>query len=330
MRALVLDQPGPCDTLRMADLPVPDPGPGPGQVRIRVEACGLNPSDYQRAAHGIPEWTWPAVLGLDVVGIVDELGAGVTNVRTRQRVAFHADIRERGGFAEYALADAQVLAPVPAGLDPAVAAALPSAGMTAYQAVVRRLHVTAEDTVLVTGGAGGVGGFAVQLAAMAGARVLSTASAGNAAYVRGLGAEVVVDHRTEDVASRVREVTEGRGVDAVVDTVGPDSATSNLGLLVHGGRLAAIAGRPDLGVVPPFSMAPSLHEIALGAAYTVGDERARGQLSTMLTELLSMAADGRLDPMLNRTVALEDVPAALTELSGRRVRGKLVQLFARR
>ena len=328
MRALVLDQPGPCDTLRMADLPVPDPGPG--QVRIRVEACGLNPSDYQRAAHGIPEWTWPAVLGLDVVGIVDELGAGVTNVRTRQRVAFHADIRERGGFAEYALADAHVLAPVPAGLDPAVAAALPSAGMTAYQAVVRRLHVTAEDTVLVTGGAGGVGGFAVQLAAMAGARVLSTASAGNAAYVRGLGAEAVVDHRTEDVASRVREVTEGRGVDAVVDTVGPDSATTNLGLLVHGGRLAAIAGRPDLGVVPPFSMAPSLHEIALGAAYTVGDERARGQLSTMLTELLSMAADGRLDPMLTRTVALEDVPAALTELSGRRVRGKLVQLFARR
>lgn len=328
MRALVLDQPGPCDTLRMADLPVPDPGPG--QVRIRVEACGLNPSDYQRAAHGIPEWTWPAVLGLDVVGIVDELGAGVTNVRTRQRVAFHADIRERGGFAEYALADAQVLAPVPAGLDPAVAAALPSAGMTAYQAVVRRLHVTAEDTVLVTGGAGGVGGFAVQLAAMAGARVLSTASAGNAAYVQGLGAEAVVDHRTEDVASRVREVTEGRGVDAVVDTVGPDSATTNLGLLVHGGRLAAIAGRPDLGVVPPFSMAPSLHEIALGAAYTVGDERARGQLSTMLTELLSMAADGRLDPMLTRTVALEDVPAALTELSGRRVRGKLVQLFARR
>lgn len=328
MRALVLDQPGPCDTLRLADLPVPEPGPG--QVRIRVEACGLNPSDYQRAAYGIPEWTWPAVLGLDVVGTVDELGAGVTNVRTRQRVAYHADIRERGGFAEYTLADAQALAPVPAGLDPAAAAALPSAGMTAYQAVVRRLHVTAEDTVLVTGGAGGVGGFAVQLAAMAGARVLATASAGNAAYVKGLGAEAVVDYRTEDVASGVRELTEGRGVDAVVDTVGPDSATTNLGLLVHGGRLAAIAGRPDLGVVPPFSMAPSLHEIALGAAYTVGDERARRQLSTMLTELLSMAADGRLDPMVTRTIALEDVPAALTELSGRRVRGKLVQVFARR
>jgi NADPH:quinone reductase len=326
MRALVLDRPGPCDTLRLADLPVPEPGPG--QVRIRVEACGLNPSDYQRAAHGIPEWTWPAVLGLDVVGIVDALGAGVTNVLTGQRVAYHADIRERGGFAEYALADAQVLAPVPAGLDPADAAALPSAGLTAYQAVVRRLHVTVQDTVLVTGGAGGVGGFAVQLAALAGARVLATASAGNTAYVKGLGAEAVVDHRTEDVASRVRELTEGRGVDAVVDTVGPDSATTNLGLLVHGGHLAAIAGRPDLSVVPPFSMAPSLHEIALGAAYTVGDERSRKQLSTMLTELVGMAADGRLDPMVTRIMALEDVPAALTELSGRRVRGKLVQVSA--
>ncbi|MDF3144136.1 MULTISPECIES: zinc-binding dehydrogenase [unclassified Streptomyces] len=326
MRALVLDRPGPCDTLRLANLPVPEPGPG--QVRIRVEACGLNPSDYQRAAYGIPEWTWPAVLGLDVVGTVHTLGPGVTNVRAGHRVAYHADIRERGGFAEYTLADATVLAPVPIGLDPTEAAALPSAGLTAYQAVARRLHVAAGDTVLVTGGAGGVGGFAVQLAALTGARVFATASAPNTAHVKGLGAEAVVDHRTEDIPSRVRELTGGRGVDAVVDTVGPDSANACLGLLVHGGGLAAIAGRPDLSVVPPFSMAPSLHEIALGAAYTVGDERSRRQLSTMLTELLGMAADGRLDPMVTRTLPLEDVPAALTELAGRRVRGKLVQVFA--
>ncbi|MBR8639673.1 zinc-binding dehydrogenase [Streptomyces tuirus] len=309
MRALVLDRPGPCDTLRLADLPVPEPGPG--QVRVRVEACGLNPSDYQRAAYGIPEWTWPAVLGLDVVGIVDAPGPGVTTVRPRQRVAYHADIRERGGFAEYTLADAHVLAPVPEDLAPSDAAALPSAGLTAYQAVASRLRVTAQDTVLVTGGAGGVGGFAVQLAALAGARVLATASAHNTAHVRALGADAVVDHRTEDVPSGVRELTGGRGVDAVVDTVGPDSATANLGLLVHGGRLAAIAGRPDLSVVPPFSIAPSLHEIALGAAYTAGDERSRRQLSTMLTELLGMAADGRLDPMVTRTLPWKTCPRPL-------------------
>ncbi|MFC9686426.1 zinc-binding alcohol dehydrogenase family protein, partial [Streptomyces sp. NPDC056948] len=167
MHALVLDRPGTCDTLRPADLPTPEPGPG--QVRVEVEACGLNPSDYQRAAYGIPEWEWPAVLGLDVVGIVDAVGEHVTHVRPGQRVAYHGDIRERGGFAEYSLADATVLAPVPDGLEPATAAALPSAGLTAYQAVVRRLGVGKGDTVLITGGAGGVGGVAGQHAPQSGA-----------------------------------------------------------------------------------------------------------------------------------------------------------------
>ncbi|KOG09541.1 zinc-binding dehydrogenase [Streptomyces viridochromogenes] len=322
MRALVLDRPGTCDTLRLADLPTPEPGPG--QVRVEVEACGLNPSDYQRAAYGIPEWEWPAVLGLDVVGTVDAVGEGVTSVKAGQRVAFHGDIRARGGFAEYALADVMVLARVPDGLTPESAAAVPSAGLTAYQAVVRRLHVGNDDCVLVTGGAGGVGGFAVQLAALAGARVIATEAAHNADHVKALGAGAVIDFRTEDITARVRELTGGRGVDAVVDTIGSESATANLGLLVHGGGLAAIAGRPDLSVVPPFGMAPSVHEIALGAAYTVGDGRVRTQLSTMLTDLLTLLADKRIAPMLSRTVSLEEVPAALVELSGRGVRGKIV------
>ncbi|MGW0866072.1 zinc-binding dehydrogenase [Streptomyces sp. NPDC002611] len=322
MHALVLDWPGTCDTLRPADLPTPEPGPG--QVRVEVEACGLNPSDYQRAAYGIPEWEWPAVLGLDVVGVVDAVGEHVTHVRPGQRVAYHGDIRERGGFAEYSLADATVLAPVPDGLAPATAAALPSAGLTAYQAVIRRLGVGKGDTVLITGGAGGVGGFAVQLAALAGARVFATEAAHNAEHVEALGAEAVIDFRTEDIPTRVRELTDGRGLDAVVDTIGTDSATANLRLLAHGGGLAAIAGRPDLSAVPPFGMAPSVHEIALGAAYTVGDERSRAQLSSMLTDLLALTAEGRLDPMLARRVRLDEVPAALVELSGRGVRGKLV------
>jgi NADPH:quinone reductase-like Zn-dependent oxidoreductase len=322
MHALVLDRPGTPDTLRRTDLPVPDPGPG--QVRVKVEACGLNPVDHQLAAAGHPDWHWPHVLGLDVAGIVDATGPGVSGVRRGQRVAYHGDLRRAGGLAGCALADAAVLAEVPDRVDAVTAAALPCAGMAAYQAVVRRLRVGAGDTVLVTGGAGGVGGFAVQLAALAGARVLATASARNADHVRALGADEAIDYRTDDVAARVRALTGGRGVEAVVDTVGPDSATAHLGLLVHGGGLAAVAGRPDLTAVPPFTTAPSVHEIALGAAHSHGDLRARTDLSVMLTELLTLVADGRLDPMLNRTVPLEEVPAALTELSDRHVRGKLV------
>ncbi|MER5753851.1 zinc-binding dehydrogenase [Streptomyces sp. NPDC002088] len=322
MRALVLDRPGAPETLRLSDLPVPEPGPG--QARVKVEACGLNPVDYQVAAEGHPDWTWPHVLGLDVAGTVDAVGEGVTGVHPGQRVVFHGDLRRPGGFAVYALADTTTLATVPDTIEWAVAAGLPCAGMTAYQAVVRRLVVTAGDTVLVTGGAGGVGGFAVQLAARAGARVITTASARNADRVRELGADEVVDYRTEDVAARIRDLTDGRGVDGVVDTVSPESATANLSLLVHGGGLASVAGRPDLTVVAPFTIAPSVHEIALGAAHSHGDERPRADLSAMLGELLTLVADGHLDPMLSRTLPLSEVPSALGQLSERHVRGKLV------
>ncbi|MEY8038072.1 zinc-binding dehydrogenase [Saccharopolyspora cebuensis] len=322
MRAALLDGPG---ALRIGALPVPDPGPG--QVRVRVEACGLNPVDYQVAAAAPADWTFPHVLGLDVVGVVDAAGEDVPDVRPGERVAYHGDLRRRGGFAEFALADAAVLAPVPAGVDPVSAACLPAAGMTAYQALVRRLHVGADDVVLITAAAGGVGGFAVQLARLLGARVLATASERNAEHVRRLGADEVIDYRVEDVAARVRELTGGRGVDAVVDTVGPESATANLRLLAHGGGLAAVAGRPDPTAVAPFTLAPSIHEIALGAAYSSGDERSRADLPVMLAELLGLLEAGRVEPMLNRAVDLADLPAALDELAGRHVRGKLVLAF---
>lgn len=322
MRALVLDQPGTCDTLRPADLPLPEPGPG--QVRIKVQACGLNPSDYQRAAYGVPEWEWPAVLGLDVVGVIHALGPQVEDLVVGQRVAYTGDIRDRGGFAEHTLARAEVLAPVPDTVSSAQAAALPSAGLTAYQAIVRRLHVGEQDTVLVTGAAGGVGGFATQLAALAGARVLATEAAHNTDHVKRLGAAQVIDFHTEDIPARVRKLTDGRGVDAVLDTVGTESATTNLSLLAHTGGIATVAGRPDLETVAPFGIAPSVHEIALGAAYALGDQRARHDLSVMLTDLLDLLDRGKLDAMLARTIGLEEVPQALVELSARTISGKTV------
>lgn len=322
MRALVLDQPGAPNTLYLSDLPAPEPGAG--QVRIRVLACGLNPSDYQRAHYGMPGWEWPAVLGLDVVGLVDELGEGVEGVESGQRVVFHTSTNARGGLAEFTLADAAVLAHVPDEVDSVSAAALPSAGMTAYQAVVRRLRVSQEDTVLVTAGAGGVGGFAVQLAAAAGATVIATEAAQNGARALELGASVALDFRNDDIPTRVRELTAGRGVDGVVDTVGSESATANLSILAHGGGIAAIAGRPNLDALAPFGIAPSVHEIALGAAYFMDDPRSVQQLSRMLEHLLDLVAHKELDPMVARVLSLEEVPVALTELSERRLHGKSV------
>ncbi|WP_231443648.1 zinc-binding dehydrogenase [Brevibacterium zhoupengii] len=306
----------------MGELPTPEPGKG--EVRVKLEACGLNPSDYQRAEYGVPDWEWPAVLGLDVVGVIDELGEGVTDFEVGTRVAYNGDIRARGGFAEFTIVDGVVLAPVPEGVSSTQAAALPSAGLTAYQSIVRRLRVDADDTVLITGGAGGVGGFAVQLAHATGAHVFATEGSRNLDRVRELGAEAVIDFAAENISERVLELTDGRGVDVILDTIGTESATANLALLAFEGRLASTAGRPDMGDLAPFSVGPAVHEIALGAAHTTGDLRARRELATMLSELLALVNDGTIDAMVSRTVSINEVPEALTQLANRKASGKFV------
>ncbi|MDN4474676.1 zinc-binding dehydrogenase [Demequina sp. SYSU T00192] len=321
MKALLLDAPG-LDHLRIGE--VPDPAPGPGDVLVEVEACGLNPVDAWTAGSGHPAWDWPHVPGLDVVGTVVALGADVDGFAPGDRIAVHSDLRRDGGLAALAAVPALACARVPDGLGAAEAAALPCAGLTALQAVERRLRVGPADTVLVTAAAGGVGGFAVQLAAAAGARVLATASSPRRDEVLALGAETVIDYRTEDVAGRVRELTGGRGVDAVVDTVSAASATANLGLLVHGGGIACVASRADLTAVPEFTVAPSVHEISLGAAHASGDDRAVRWLATGLADLLGRVAAGTLDPRVRETVALDEVPDALARLAGRHVAGKIV------
>lgn len=323
MRALLLTEPGSLEHLQEGDLLLPEPGAG--EVRVRVHAVGLNPVDCWLAlGDGHPDWTWPHVLGLDVAGVIDAIGVGVTGIAVGDRVANHGDLRRQGALAEFVVVSAQTLAPIPDAVSWAAAAALPCAGMTAYQAVVRRLHVQAGDDVLVTAAAGGVGGFAVQLASAAGARVIGTASAANRDRVRALGAAEVIDYRTDDVAARVRELTGGRGVDGVVDTLSAESATAALGLLAHGGGVVGVSGRPDAGVVEPFTIAPSVHEIALGAAHSHGDDRSRARLSDDLSTLLGMVAAGRLDPMVSQTVTLAEAPAALAAIAGRHVSGKLV------
>lgn len=319
MQALTLSDSLSAAELEFTDLPVPEPGPG--QVRIKIAACGLNPVDFKVAESKRPG----EVLGIDVAGTIDALGEGVAEhspARPGDRVAAHLDVSAGGGLAEYCLAPVDVLAPIPDALTDVEAAALPCAGMTAYQSVIRRLRITAGDTVLVTAAAGGVGGTAVQLAALRGARVIGTASARNHDLVRALGAAEMIDYHEGAVAEQVRELTGGRGVDAIVECVG--SATELLPVLAFGGRLAAIDKRPEWDAVAPFTTAPSVHEIALGAAHQHGDQRARDELKTMLMELFELVAAGEIDPRVTATFELADVPGAYAELMAGHVVGKYV------
>ncbi|HLN60296.1 MAG TPA: zinc-binding dehydrogenase [Symbiobacteriaceae bacterium] len=322
MKALVLDAPGSPDTLRLTELPRPQPGPG--EVLVRVHAVGLNPVDYKVAQSGHPAWRYPFILGLDVAGTVAEVGEGVTAWQTGDAVYYHGDLSRPGGYAEWAVAAAHAVAPLPDGLSFVQAAALPCAGFTAYQALYRKLHIQPGQTVLVTGGAGGVGGFAVQLAARQGCEVIATCSAHNQAYVKKLGAAHTVDYTRENISERVRSLTNGRGVDAVVDTVSSASATEAAQLLAYNGGIACVAGSPDMAVARPFRQAASVHGVMLGGAHLSGDRPAQEDLARMGREFGALVSAGQIDPMLHEVIRMEEIPEALVRLSQRHVRGKIV------
>ena len=163
MRALTLAHTGEPEQMSITEIPTPEPGPG--QLRLSVTACGLNPTDYQRARHGVPDWQWPAVLGLDPAGVVDAVGEGVEGFAVGDRVVAVGDIRERGGFAEHTVVDVDAAARIPDEVSDVAAAAIPSGGLTAWDAVVEKLRVGPEDLVVITGASGGIGkDFAVTLA----------------------------------------------------------------------------------------------------------------------------------------------------------------------
>jgi NADPH:quinone reductase len=193
MKALLLDHATGHQDLYLGVLPTPVPQAG--ELLVQVQAVGLNPVDYKLAAMGWPTWTYPHVLGLDVAGVVTEIGAGVTDFQIGDRVFYHGNLRKQGGFAEFATTVAHVVSPIPEGMTFETAAALPCAGFTAWHALHERLHIEQGQTVLIQGAAGGVGGFAVQLAHLAGCRVIATCSSGNIDFVRGFGADEIIYYR---------------------------------------------------------------------------------------------------------------------------------------
>lgn len=239
MKALTYARYGGPEVLELTDLP--EPKVPPGWVLLKVRSAAINPVDWKIMAGGLDplmEVQFPVVPGWDVSGVVEAVGIDVPEWAPGDEVISYArtDWVHGGTMAEYVALPARLLAPKPASVDWDRAAALPLAGLTAYQ-VLGRLEVAAGDTVLVHNASGGVGGYAVQLAAARGARVIGTASEANHEYLRGLGAEPVA--YGDGLPERVRELAPD-GVDVVVDLVG-GVVEQTLAVLAGGGRHASIA-----------------------------------------------------------------------------------------
>ncbi|MEW2399467.1 NADP-dependent oxidoreductase [Streptomyces sp. NPDC046862] len=299
----------------LTDLPVPEPGPG--ELLVRLHAAALNPFDWKvadGALKNVVEHRFPLVMGSDGAGVVERVGPGVNLFRPGDRIyGQFMNVRHgRGSYAEYAVASEDGrIARIPDDLPFSVAAALPTASVTAYQAI-ETARLDTGHVILVNGASGGVGQSAVQFAANEGARVLATATPDIAAHLRDLGARETIDFTTAPTGDQVL-AAHPDGIDAVLDLIthpGGDGIDALAGLLKPGGILISTnyAADPD----------------ALAAREIRGVNLSSSPTRAELEAIADLAAAGRLRITIDTEVPLPDAPAAVTDARSGHVRGKRI------
>lgn len=284
---------------------VPDPVAGAGQVLVDIHAASVNGADWKvRAGSYAPITEFPYIPGRDFSGVVSALGPGATDFAVGDEVFGVCDVGQEGAYAEKIAIRSAIVAKKPSTLTHADCAALSLIGLTALSAIEDTLHLRSGESILIQGGAGGVGSFAIQLAKHIGARVVTTASAANHAYLRELGVNRIIDYNTQDFTKAVS------ACDAVFDTVGGDVAKRAFLVLRSGGRAAFIAS----GNAPP--PAPRLDLKSLRPK--VGRSRAH------LERIMTLATKGAVRVPEITMFPLSEAAAAHRISEGRHLRGKLV------
>jgi putative PIG3 family NAD(P)H quinone oxidoreductase len=322
MRAIQFHQYGSPDQLHIGEFPTPEPSAY--QIRIRVKATALNRADLlQREGKYPPPAGESPILGLEIAGEVEKLGSKVQKWKIGDRVC---GLLAGGGYAEYAVIHEDMAMPIPINLDFVAAAAIPEAFLTAFQALIWIAKLQAGESVLIHAGASGVGTAALQLARLIGAKTYVTASAEKHVICKSLGAEYCIDYKTEDFAQRIQTLTEGRGVDVVLDFLGASYLDGNLKALGMDGRmvlLAVMGGAQATGI--------NLGMVLMKRLKIQGSTlRARTlDYKTRLTQaFVEMAwdhfASGQLFPVVDCVFPWENVAEAHLYMEENRNQGKIV------
>lgn len=329
MRAFFIQRYGKADVLTSGELP--EPVLRDDDVLVRVHAAGVNPLDNKIRSGEFKlllPYQLPLILGNDVAGVVERVGPGVRRFNVGDAVYARPDDDRIGTFAEFIAVREGALALKPAGLTMEDAASLPLVALTAWQALVEKGQLKAGQKVLIHAGAGGVGTIAIQLARHIGASVATTASAADAAMLKRLGADIVIDYKKEDFATRLQ------GYDLVLDTQGGDTLKKSLRVLKRGGRLVGIAGPPD----PAFASARRANGMLglvmwllsyriraaarrIGASYAFHFMHADGG---QLAEITRLVEAGHIRPVVDKVFAFDDTREALAYVEAGRSKGKVV------
>jgi len=320
MRAMVLDRFGGPEVLRIAEIELPKAEAG--GVVIRVCYAGVNPADWKAREGWLSRYfnyQFPFVVGFDAAGTVVEVGEDVVGLAVGDRVvtASNQGRGERGSYAEHVAADQERVAKLPAHISFRDAATLPTAGMTAWETVFEVGQTRPGMKVLVNGGAGGTGSFAIQLAKMAGAEVAATCGPANLSYVRELGADLAIDYRQGQVIETVRAWAPD-GIDLVVDTVGQGSLSEAIEVVKRGGIVAPIATLIADEAMPDLARA---EQLGVRVIPTTSSFVNQGRQLRALVEALGT---GRIRAPAIQVMPLEEAGEAQRLVAAGHVRGKIL------
>ena len=339
MRAVTIQQQGGPEVIRVEDRPTPDPGPGEALVRVR--ACGVNWLDVWVRAGSTPiKIPMPHIMGSEVAGEVAAVGPGGQRLSEGDRIAVHPYLHcgvcefclkgeeticlrgdilglvSDGGYAEFVKVPLNSILPLPANVEFDDAAAVTLSAITAWHMLVRRARIRAGETVLVLAAGSGVGSAALQIAKLAGARVIATAGSDDKVErARALGADETINHTEQDIREEVRRITQRRGVDVVVEHVGQATWSASVASLARNGRLVTCGATtgPE-GKLDIWSLFAKQIQVIGSYGGTRGD----------LAQVLALLADGKLKATIFRRFKLEEVAEAISLMERREQFGKMV------
>jgi putative PIG3 family NAD(P)H quinone oxidoreductase len=322
MRAVIANGAGGPEVLSVGELP--DPEPGPGEVVLAVAAAGLNRADLlQRQGFYPPPPGASDVLGMECSGTVAALGEGVQGWAVGDKACA---LLAGGGYAERVAVPAGQLMPVPDGVDLVTAAALPEVACTVWSNVFMVAGLDPDETLLVHGGAGGIGTFAIQLAHQLGARVLTTAgTAEKRAACAALGADLAIDYREQDFVEEVERATDDRGADVILDNMGAKYLARNLDALATEGRLVIIGmqggSKAELDIGKLLRKRGAVIATTLRARPTAEKSSI---CASVVEHVWPLVAEGRVRPVVHSTMPLDQVAAAHTLMESGEHSGKIL------
>jgi NADPH:quinone reductase-like Zn-dependent oxidoreductase len=305
MKAVVVHEYGGPEALKYEDVPRPEPKED--QILVRIVAAGVNPVDAAIRSGKYAKFfgtTLPFIPGFDIAGVVEKIGAKITKFKAGDPIYAMIDLKDGGGYAEYTGATQDGAAPKPRSLDYVEAAAVPGVALTAWQALVDTAKLTAGKTVLIHGGSGGVGTFAIQIAKARGAKVIATASTRNQDLLKQLGADVAVDYtnqKFEDVA---------KDVDVVLDSVGEDTLARSYGVVKKDGFIVSIVARPDQAELEKRGIQGAFISVQPNAAE--------------LAEIGKLIDEKKIKVIVSQTFPLSEAAKAQEQVATGHTRGKIV------